>query len=243
MYPVCMQYFSYESGISKKLLEFVELNDEHSTEVSEMLKTAIDGCGLDINNVSAYSADNASVNYGCKNSVFAKLQSLNGNIIKANCNAHVVHNTLRKLTDVLDCDVETIIMAIYGHFSVSAVRGEELQEFFDFVELEYHELLHHIATRWLSLNPAINRLLQSWPAVVTWRNFRSLGEDCPKRIVKCLGLSLDRDDGGIKLSVTKAYLHFVLNLCSVFETRNSAIAEGPHEALVSRNPATTKHLT
>jgi len=26
-------------------------------------------------------------------------------------------------------------------------------------------------------------------------------------------------------------------------TRNSAIAEGPREALVSRNPATTKHLT
>jgi len=26
-------------------------------------------------------------------------------------------------------------------------------------------------------------------------------------------------------------------------TRNSAIAEGPHEALVSKNPATTKHLT
>jgi len=39
--------------------------------------------------------------------------------------------------------------------------------------------------------------------------------------------------------------------CTVFEllslisqklTRNSAIAEGPREALVSRNPATTKHL-
>ena len=27
------------------------------------------------------------------------------------------------------------------------------------------------------------------------------------------------------------------------ETSGSAIAEGPREALVSRNPATTKHLT
>jgi len=27
------------------------------------------------------------------------------------------------------------------------------------------------------------------------------------------------------------------------KTRSSAIAEGPREALVSRNPATTKHLT
>jgi len=28
-----------------------------------------------------------------------------------------------------------------------------------------------------------------------------------------------------------------------FLTRNSAIAEGPREALASRNPATTKHIT
>jgi len=30
---------------------------------------------------------------------------------------------------------------------------------------------------------------------------------------------------------------------SVVKTSGSAIAEGPREALVSRNPATTKHLT
>ena len=36
-------------------------------------------------------------------------------------------------------------------------------------------------------------------------------------------------------SQTATALHFV--------TSGSAIAEGPREALVSRNPATTKHLT
>jgi len=57
MYSICIQYFSYESGISKTLLESVELNYEHLTEVFEMLKTAVDECCLDVNNVSAYSAE------------------------------------------------------------------------------------------------------------------------------------------------------------------------------------------
>ena len=35
----------------------------------------------------------------------------------------------------------------------------------------------------------------------------------------------------------------VLNCAVWVNTSGSAIAEGPREALVSRNPATTKHLT
>jgi len=52
MYPVCVQYFTRENGINRKLLDFVELNDEHSTEVSNMLQTALAECGLDVQNVS-----------------------------------------------------------------------------------------------------------------------------------------------------------------------------------------------
>jgi len=73
--------------------------------------------------------------------------------------------------------------------------------------------------RWLSLGPAVERLLQSWPAIVSY--FKSLGTDCPKRVVKCLGLPVmeanEQDDGGIQLSITEAYLQFSLNLCNMFE--------------------------
>lgn len=152
-----------------------------------------------------------------KNLLFTALRSLNSNIVKANCNAHVVLNTLRKVTDVLDCDVETIVASIDGHFSVSANRRINLQEFFQLVDLEYHDLQRHVTTQWLSLGPAINRVLESWPAIVSY--FRSLGTDCPKRIAKCLGLPAgdEEDDGGIKLNVAKAYMCFISNLCKVFE--------------------------
>jgi len=69
----------------------------------------------------------------------------------------------------------------------------------------------------LSLGPAVERLLQSWPAIV----IKSLGTDCPKRVAKCLRLPATeantQDDGGIQLSITEAYLQFSLNLCNMFE--------------------------
>lgn len=97
MFPICLQYFTIDSGIKKKLLDFVEQNDEKSAEIADMLISNLNDKGLEVKNVSAYSADNASVNYGCQKSVLTALHSVNNNIVKANCNAHVVHNTLRKM--------------------------------------------------------------------------------------------------------------------------------------------------
>jgi len=78
MFPVCIQYFTADSGINKKLLDFVEQNDEHSVPVAEIITKSLSSHSLDIKNVSAYSADNASVNYGSKQSVFTELKAVNG---------------------------------------------------------------------------------------------------------------------------------------------------------------------
>jgi hypothetical protein len=217
MFPVCLQYFTIESGICNRLLDFVELNDEHSAPVAKMMLKSLSDNNLDIKHVSSYAADNASVNYGVRKSVLTALQKENSKILKANCNAHVSHNTLRKAADALKCDIETVITSVYSHFSVSANRRIKLVEFFDFVDVEYHELLRHVPTRWLSLGPAIDRLLDSWNPVVSY--FVSLGDECPKRIKDKLGIrDDDHDCYGTGVQRTKAYLYFAQNLCSVFET-------------------------
>ena len=59
MFPICVQYFTVESGVSKKLLDFVEQNDEHSVPVAALITKSLSSHSLDIKNVSAYSADNA----------------------------------------------------------------------------------------------------------------------------------------------------------------------------------------
>lgn len=217
MFPVCLQYFTVESGINTKLLDFVELNDEHSEAVAKMMLKSLSENNLDIKHVSSYAADNASVNYGVRQSVFTELKKENGSILKANCNAHVTHNTLKKAADALKCDIETVITSVYSHFSVSANRRIQLIDFFEFVDAEYHELLRHVPTRWLSLGPAIDRLLDSWVPVVSY--FVSLGEECPKRVKEKLGISDDDHDCyGTGVQRTKAYLYFAQSLCTIFES-------------------------
>ena len=46
--------------------------------------------------VSAYSADNASINFGKDNGVYKKLCASNEHILPAVCPAHILHNTAKK---------------------------------------------------------------------------------------------------------------------------------------------------
>ncbi|CAL8319258.1 unnamed protein product [Arctogadus glacialis] len=62
----------------------------------------------------------------------------------------------------------------------------------DFVENpdeSSQEILRHVTTRWLSLNPAINRLLENWTALKPY--FISLGEECPRHLRALLRLPED----------------------------------------------------
>ena len=64
--------------------------------------------GLHIQNVSAYTADNASVNYGKLKSVYKMLTNQNPSIMKASCNCHVIHNAARYACKTLKFDVKIL---------------------------------------------------------------------------------------------------------------------------------------
>ena len=130
---------------------------------------------LRVNQISAYGADNASVNFGKHNSVFQKLKEVNPQIMKGNCKCHLIHNTLKNATGY---DAEAIVLKIHSEFSCSAKRADSLKEFCEFTSVQYKEILRHVPTRWLSLLPAIQWILECWPALKCY--FLSLGKkDCP----------------------------------------------------------------
>lgn len=63
-------------------------------------------------------------------------------------------------------------------FSSSAENVTSLARFF---EMDYQEVLRHVVTRWLSLMPAVERILHSWPSPRS--NFLSKeGEQCNKAL-------------------------------------------------------------
>ena len=219
MFPVAVQYFHCKKGVQNKLIDFYEDPDETAEAVSQKLVDVIANHGLQIQNVSAYTADNASVNYGKNNSVYRMLTSRNPSIMKANCNCHIIHNAARHACKTLKFDVENLVLKVYGEFSVSAKRSRELQACFDFLEMNPDGVLRHVVTRWLSLFAAVDKLLVCWPAIKLY--FVNKGEhECPKVIWDFVKYDRDElsDDAGAELSVPECYLYFVHHFMHVMHT-------------------------
>ena len=140
-FPIAVRYFSATEGIKHGLLDFYRDYNETSAAIATHIKDIMSENGLNIHNVSAYVADNASVNFGKHNSVYQKLKDINPRLIQCGCKCHVIHNCLKNAMKTMIFDVETLVLKIYSEFSSSAKNSANLSSFFDFVEMEYHDVL------------------------------------------------------------------------------------------------------
>ncbi|XP_036973568.1 uncharacterized protein LOC119030243 [Acanthopagrus latus] len=212
LFPLSVRYWTPELGVQTKVLDFYEDNDETSAAINYQIVTKLKESGLELDRISAYSADNASLNYRRYNSVFQKLKENNNYILKANCVAHIVHNSAKYAGDRLNIDIENVVNKNFSHFSSSAKRIEELKSIYAFVEMEYQSLLRYVPTRWLSLWPAVKRLYDNWAPIKSY--FLSLGEEqCPKSLWR---LFKDDQDGECITLELQVYLAFLSNVLKVF---------------------------
>ncbi|KAL4099097.1 hypothetical protein QTP88_023584 [Uroleucon formosanum] len=214
LFPLAVRFFDLEKGAKDYLLDFYEEPDETSESIFNTILRAIENFGLDIQNITAFGADNASVNYGKNCSVYEKLLKKKPSIIKANCNCHVLHNTAKHSLKLLKYDVETLVIKVFNEFSISAKRITELKDCFEFVQQDFHNVLRHISVRWLSLYTAVDRLILNWSAIKIY--FLKKGKNnCDRIIWKFIK---DQVDGLSKqLTLSECYIWFVHHILSVFQ--------------------------
>ncbi|KAE9522163.1 hypothetical protein AGLY_017423 [Aphis glycines] len=165
LFPLSVQYFSIENGIENKLIDFYENPHETADEMSSYIKKSLENLKLSLHKVSALSADNTNCNFGKNHSLYTNLKKEIPNLIKANCHAHIIHNSVRHAMNFISFDRENVILKIYAHFSQFSVRRETLKDFFTFLNCEWSELKKHVVTRWLSLHPAIEIILKNWEPI------------------------------------------------------------------------------
>lgn len=193
LFPISAQFFSLENGLQNVLLDFCENAQEASEDMYNLVIQTLGNLNLSMEKVSCLSADNTNSNFGCRNSLYTKLKQVNSDLIKANCHAHIIHNCVKHALDELDninVDVETIIFKIHSHFACSAKRRDNLKTFFDFLDIQWREILRHVETRWLSLLPVVHRLLECWNPLMSYLNSN---EETTKSIKKIFHLSEDQD--------------------------------------------------
>lgn len=107
---------------------------------------------------------------GGQNNVFFNLKTLtnNQNIIGVGCIAHIFNNSVHIALDSLPLCLESIVMQIHNHFATFTVRTEELKSISSELDIHFKQILYHSKTRWLSLFPAIERILQMFEPLRTY---------------------------------------------------------------------------
>lgn len=204
LFPIIVRYYSPNSGLCNSLLDFYEDPNEKAVDIYMNIKTRLESFGLDISNVSTYSADNCNVNFGIRNSVYQLLLKDNERILPTGCPAHVLHNAVKYAIERCDFDVEHLVLKVYGHLSYHSQRVQKLKNFFAEADLEYQNIIRHVITRWLTLYPAIEKLLKGLPALKEY--FLSLGENGPVNLRKYFE----------NFKKTESFLGFFHNVLKVF---------------------------
>ncbi|KAF0735454.1 Uncharacterized protein FWK35_00023555, partial [Aphis craccivora] len=105
----------------------------------------------------------------------------------------------KKAMDYLDIDVENLILTI------------NFKRFYNFVEIEWKELIRHVGTRWLSLLPCVDRILCNYQTLISY--FLSHGSDCPKQIQSLLKTT---EDSHVVSEEIEIYLLFCNNILHIF---------------------------
>lgn len=160
VFPIVISFFDSNSGIHKFLLDFYQDADETSAAIADRIRKSLTEHGLETANMVAYSADNASVNFGRHKSVFLNLRNDQASLIAAHCSCHLLHNAAKHGCKLLQFDVEVLALKVYSEFATAAKNVEKLKVIMEESEVQFQRVLRHVPTRWLSLYKAVDRLLQ-----------------------------------------------------------------------------------
>lgn len=173
IFPLVIRY-SVKGKIDHFLYGVENLPGEEAKMIADMIMNTLFGSenndGLKMEKFYVLGTDNTNTNMGGVNqpvgdNVLTHLRGQIADLFGQGCFGHVVHNAGEKGADALSMDFENFVLKIHSFFNGQTKRSVELQEFCEFVEVEFLRTLRHVNVRWLSLNPAIQRALHLMPAL------------------------------------------------------------------------------
>ncbi|XP_070379490.1 uncharacterized protein [Dermacentor albipictus] len=95
-----------------------------------------------------------------------KMQEAYPNIIDlGECCLHKVHNSFARGLNAFGSDIEGVVIDVYYFFKNSAVQSAAMKAEQVTLGLPETVFLRHVSSRWLTLGPAVDRLIEQYPAV------------------------------------------------------------------------------
>jgi len=205
MNPVTVRIYDASSGtVMQKFLDLCLTSgtDAGKTkDVFDKIDFTLTTRGISWSNCIALGLDNTNTNIGQRNSIKSRAVIKNSAIYVVGCPCHIIHNTPQKAAKAFNeetgFDVEECCVDHYYWFDKSTRRKGQLCDYAAFCDSEYRQFIKHINVRWLSLEKAVNRILQMYSGTKSYY----LSEHCSKARFKRLKVYYEND-------ITELYLMF-----------------------------------
>ncbi|CAL9702146.1 unnamed protein product [Knipowitschia caucasica] len=165
---VVIRYFSdTKQTIVSTFLGLVELEGGDARSIARAVVAFLEKCSLKKEKLLGIGTDNASVMTGINNGVHKVLKEEYGlkDLVLIRCVCHSLQLAVSHASnDTIPRSVEYLVRETYNWFSVSPKRREAYKAIYETINCGEKplQITKVCATRWLSIEPAVSRILDQW---------------------------------------------------------------------------------
>ena len=138
----------------------------HATgrQVAEKIISAVQDSGIALAQLQMLESDGPNVNktvWNIVNDVLLRLPERNHGLTDiGTCNLHICHNAFAKGLEMFASSISDFVIDLHLWFKMSAARREDYELVQEEMGLVKHKFVKHVECRWLSLQPAVLRILE-----------------------------------------------------------------------------------
>lgn len=174
-------YSNSERKVVSTYLGLIELESCNAEHIVSGIKIVLNSNKLKLMNLVAIGTDNANVMVGINNGVYAKLKAEIPSLILIRCVCHSIQLAVSQASaECLPRSLNFMIVETHKWFSHSPVRQIQYKNLFQTLNSGSLPLKipRDCQTRWLSIQPAVQRILEQWLELKTHFQVTRLSEKC-----------------------------------------------------------------
>ena len=179
------------------------------------------GYQLPLDKLLNLGSDGPNVNKTIWNKVNEHVQTkgLPGLLPFIPCNMHVVHNSFREGLKVYGQEAEELAIDIFYFFKHSPCKREDFLEVEASLGFDEELFIRHVESRWLSLLPALERIVKNWEPLVQYFLTTLPKTAAASRTLRMLesNIRYNRICRMLKSPTTLIQINFLLSLSTLYD--------------------------
>lgn len=162
-----VKYFDERLGkVTTRFFKSVTIGHAKANDLTQKILEAINADSIPKTNLLMVMSDSPNVMRGRRSGVITQLKEVMPHLIDiGGCTLHHVSNAAKYAAGEFGEHIEEFVQDLFYFFRNHPSVVEDLEYHQKIMDLEEHKILRYVETRWLSLIPVADRILEQLPAL------------------------------------------------------------------------------